>query len=146
MGRVGCGSRGCGSKGLWVEGCGWGVERVMKVKPNIGRLCLPREQHLVDNCSVITSYKAKRQWLQVNSSCLLAFHGTIAALRFVLLQLQLDCYDDDLSPMDNNNTVIFLLHVTFKIIYHREISLTFRTNYFCFQPTSMLQLTWFTLV
>ena len=48
--------------------------------------------------------------------------------------------------MDNNNTVIFLLHVTFEIIYHGEISLTFRTNYFCFQPTSMLQLTWFSLI
>ena len=22
----------------------------MRFKPNIGRLCLPREQHLVDNC------------------------------------------------------------------------------------------------
>ena len=44
-------------------------------------------------------------------------------ISFVLLQLQLACYDDDLSPMDNNNTVIFLLHVMFNIIYHREISL-----------------------
>ena len=40
----------------------------MKVKPNIGRLCLSREQLLVDNCSSITSYKAKRQSLQVITS------------------------------------------------------------------------------
>ena len=66
MGRVGCWSRGCGSGGLWVEGL---VGRGLWVRVrggyegnrNIGRLCLPRGQHLVDNCSSITSYKLQSQ-------------------------------------------------------------------------------------
>ena len=59
--------------------------------------------HVLQSQKAVTTSKISKQLMPIS------FPRHYRRLRFVFLKLRLDCDDDNLSSMDNDNTVIFLL-------------------------------------